>query len=126
MDGDLTPSPSAPESASKRVLHRLLAVAENRVLLLLAEIEEERDRFLVRIVLALGAAVLALLGLMAWTAAIVLLLWPVSQVATLLILGAVYLIAAGVIGRKLFNPRQHPPPLTATLDQLRKDRACLK
>jgi len=125
MDGDLIPSPP-PESASKRVLRRVLAIGENRILLLLAEIEEERDRVVARIILALATGVLGLLGAMAWSAALVLILWQASPIATLLILGAVYMTAAGLLGRKLFGPRPQPPALSATMDQLRKDRACLR
>jgi uncharacterized membrane protein YqjE len=124
MDGASAP-PVAFTGAVKRILYRLLAIGENRFLLLLAEIEEERNRLLDTLVLAVVMAGLALLGAMAWSAALVLLFWPISPVGTLLLLGALYLLAAGLICWRMASRPRQPQVFCATLDQLKKDRACL-
>lgn len=123
MDAEV---PAIPLSgAFKRVLHRLLAIGENRLHLLIAEIEEEREVLLEKFFMALAVAALALLGIMAWSAAVVFLFWEASPVVTLGILGAFYLLVAGILAFKLMG-RRGMPILPATLDQLQKDRACMK
>ncbi len=112
--------------ALRRVLHRVLAIAENRILLLMAELEEERDCLLDKLFMALAVAGLAMLGGIAWSAALVLLFWSVSPVVTLLTLGAVYLVVAGLLCWRLAGLHRHQPPLSATMEQLRKDRAQLE
>ena len=77
----MMPMETAPTNArdlvelSKRLARRLLALGENRFELLMVEVQEERERLLHAIVLALGVAALGLLAGMALTGAIVVLLW---------------------------------------------------
>jgi uncharacterized membrane protein YqjE len=124
MEGEATPSIPLT-GALRRVLSRLLAIGENRVLLLLTEIEEERDRVLSRIFLGLATAALSMLGIIAWSAAIVIGFWQTNPIVVLIILGAAYVIAAVLLLRKLLG-RRIEPPLSGTMEQLQKDRACLK
>ena len=111
---------------SKRLARRLFAIGENRFELLMVEVQEERERLLHAIVLALGAAALGLLAGMALTGAIVVLLWELSQVAALLVLTSLYGAAAIWLYRRLTRLLCDWQNLPATLDQLRKDRACLE
>ena len=111
---------------SKRLARRLLAIGENRFELLMVEVQEERERLLHAIVLALGAAALGLLAGMALTGAIVVLLWEISRVAALLVLTGLYGAAAVCLYRRLTRLLRDWQNLPATLDQLRKDRACLE
>ena len=111
---------------SKRFARRLLDIGENRFELLMVEVQEERERLLHAIVLALGVAALGLLAGMALTGAIVVLLWEISRVAALLILTGLYGAAAVSLYRRLTRLLRDWQNLPATFDQLRKDRACLE
>jgi uncharacterized membrane protein YqjE len=111
---------------SKRLARRLLAIGENRFELLMVEVQEERERLLHAIVLALGVAALGLLAGMALTGAIVVLMWEHSRVAALLVLTGLYGAAAGYFYRRLTRLLRDWQNLPATLDQLRKDHACLE
>jgi len=93
---------------------------------LMVEAQEERERLLRAILLALGVALFAFLGGVALTTALVVLLWAVSPVGVLLTLTALYGAISFFLYRR-FAVLQHNWQLfPATLDQLRKDRACLE
>ena len=111
---------------SKRFARRLLAVGENRFELLMVEVQQERERLLHAILLALGVAAFGLLTGVALTGAIVVLLWKLSQAAALLVLTGLYGAAAVCLYRRLTRLLRDWQNLPATLDQLRKDRACLE
>jgi len=111
---------------SKRIARRLLTIGENRFELLIVEVREERERLLRAILLALGAAAFGLLGGIALTGAIVVLLWELSRVAALLALTTFYGATAVCLYWRLTLLLRDWQNLPATLDQLRKDRACLE
>jgi len=111
---------------SKRFARRLLTIGENRFELLMVEVQEERERLLHAILLALGVAAFGLLAGVALTGAIVVLLWEVSRVAALLVLASLYGATAACLYRQLTRLLSDWQNLPATLDQLRKDRACLE
>ena len=111
---------------SKRLARRLLAIGENRFELLMVEVQEERERLLHAIGLALGVAAFGLLAGIALTGAIVVLLWEISRVAALLVLTGLYGAAAVCLYRRLTRLLRDWQNLPATFDQLRKDRACLE
>ncbi len=111
---------------SKRFARRLLTIGENRFELLMVEVQEERERLLHAILLALGVATFGLLAGAALTGAIVVLFWELSPVAALLALTGLYGAAAVCLYRRLTLLLRDWQNLPATLDQLRKDRACLE
>ena len=111
---------------SKRFARRLLTIGENRFELLMVEVQEERERLLHAILLALGVAAFGLLAGVALTGAIVVLLWELSRVAALLVLTGLYGATAVWLYRRLTLLLRDWQNLPATLDQLRKDRACLE
>ena len=111
---------------AKRFARRLFTIAENRLELLLVEVQEERERLLRVILLALGVAAFGLLAGVALTGAIVVLLWELSRVAALLALTSLYGATAVCLYRRLTLLLRDWENLPATLDQLRKDRACLE
>ena len=111
---------------SKRLGRRLLAIGENRFELLMVEVQEERERLLHAIVLALGVAALGLLAGVSLTGVIVVLVWEISRVAALLVLTGLYGAAAVCLYLRLTRLLRDWQNLPATLDQLRKDRACLE
>ena len=113
-------------ATSRRFAQRLLTIGENRLELLAVEVQEERERLLHAILLAFGVAAFGLLAGITLTAAIVVLLWAWSHVAVLLTLTGLYGAAGVCLYRRLTLLLRDWQTLSATLDQLRKDRACLE
>jgi len=111
---------------SKRFARRLLAAGENRFELLMVELQEGHERLLCAILLAVGVGTFGLLAAATLTAAIVVLLWELSRVAALLALTGLYTIMAFCLYRRLKRLLRDLQNLPATLEQLRKDRACLE
>jgi uncharacterized membrane protein YqjE len=113
-------------TTSKKFVRRLVTIGENRLELLAVEVQEERERHLRAFLLALGVAAFGLLAGITLTAAIVVLFWAWSPVAVLLILTALYAAAGICLYRQLTGLLRNWQTLSATLDQLRKDRECLE
>lgn len=113
-------------ATSKTFARRLLTIGENRLELLAVEVQEERERLLHAFLLALGVAAFGLLAGLTLTAAFVVLSWDWSPVAVLLILTALYGAAGICLWRRLTGLLRDWQTLSATLDQLRKDRECLE
>jgi uncharacterized membrane protein YqjE len=111
-------------AASRHFGHLLLRIGENRLELLTVELQEERERFLQAILYALAAGAVGLLAGGTLTAAIVVLLWPYTHAGTLLGLTLIYGITGYALSRRV-SGLLHQQPLSATVDQLRKDHACL-
>jgi uncharacterized membrane protein YqjE len=110
---------------SKHFARRLLTIGENRLELLTVEVQEERERLLHAFLLALGVAAFGLLAGLTLTAAIVVLLWA-WPVTVLLILAGLYGAAGICLWRRLNRLLRDWQTLSASLDQLRKDRECLE
>ena len=111
---------------SKTFARRLLTIGENRLELLAVEVQEERERLLRALLLALGVAAFGLLAGIALTAAIAVLLWAYWPVAVLLILTGIYAAAGIFLYQRLTGLLRNWQTLSASLDQLRKDRECLE
>jgi uncharacterized membrane protein YqjE len=115
-----------PATTLKTFARRLLTIGENRLELLMVEVQEERERLLHAFLLALGVAAFGLLAGLTLTAAIVVFLWAWSPVAVLLILTGLYAVAGIILWRRLTGLLRDWQTLSASLDQLQKDRACLE
>jgi uncharacterized membrane protein YqjE len=113
-------------ATSKTFARRLLTIGENRLELLAVEVQEERERLLHTFLLALGVAAFGLLAGFTLTAAIAVFLWAWCPVAVLLILTAIYGLAGICLYRRLICVMRRWQTLSASLEQLRKDRACLE
>jgi uncharacterized membrane protein YqjE len=111
---------------SKQFVRRLATIGENRLELLAVEIQEERERILHAFLLALGVAAFGLLAGIALTAAIAVWLWAWSPVGVLLILAGIYALAGIFLHRRLADLLRNWQTLSASLEQLRKDRAGLE
>jgi len=111
--------------ATQRVAQRSLDVGANRLELLMVELQEERDRLLRSLHLALGAAAFGLLAGFAFTFAIVVTFWDRGAVFALFGLTGLYAGAAVFLGLRIIKWQRDWPMFGATLDQLRKDRECL-
>jgi uncharacterized membrane protein YqjE len=112
--------------ASKRLAQRALVILENRLELVMVEVQQEREQILLAVWLALGAAVFGLLAGVALTVVIVVALWQHSPVAAMLILTALYSVTAMLFYTRLAKLQRDWQTLPATIDQLRKDRECLE
>ena len=124
--GETPVNPPHLLESSRRLLHRLLAVGENRFELFVVEVQEERERLLHALFLTLGMVAFGMLSGIAFTFAIVMLLWDTAPTLALFILTAVYGGAALALYLRLRLIRQDWKTLPATLDQFQKDRACLE
>ena|SRR5579872_5639817 len=112
--------------ASKRLARRCLALGENRLQLLVVEVQEERQHLLHLLLLAIGAAAFGLLAGEVLTVMMVVLLWATAPILVLLVLALLYAGAAAFLYRRLKSLRCRWKAFPATLDQLRKDRECLE
>lgn len=113
-------------ASSKRFARRLMTIGENRLELLTVEVQEERERLLHVVLLALGVAAFGLLGMITLSAAIVVWLWKFSPLAVLLTLTGLYAGVAILLCRQLKGLLCDWQTFSATIDQLRKDRECLE
>ena len=111
---------------SQRFVRRLFTIGENRLELLIVEVQEEREQFRSALLLALGVAAFGLLAGITLTAAIVVWLWACSPAAVLLALTGLYAAAGIFLYWRLTGLLRDWQTLATSLDQLRKDRACLE
>ena len=113
-------------TTSKHFVRRLVTIGENRLELLAVEVQEERERLLRAFLLALGVAAFGLLAGMTFTALIIIWLWVWSPVGVLLILTGFYGLVGIFLYRRLTILMRDWQTLAASLNQLKKDRACLE
>ncbi len=113
-------------SSSKHFARRLLTIGENRFELLTVEVQEERERLLRALLLALGVVTFGVLATLTLTTAIVVLFWDYSHVMTLFLLTGLYGAAGVFLCWRLMGLLRDWQTLPASLDQLRKDRTCLE
>ncbi len=106
-----------------RTLSRLL---ESRAELFLVELKEERVRVIAALLLLLTGVICAMMTLVLVTFAIVIVFWDGYRIPVLVALTAAY--AAGAIGAfVLLRRRLHRwQAFAASLEQIKKDRACLE
>jgi uncharacterized membrane protein YqjE len=112
--------------ATKRIAQRVSVIFENRLQLLMIEAEEERERVLLAILLALCTAVFSLLAGVTLTVIVVVAFWTHSPIVALLALAAIYIVAAMIFYVRLTRLQRDWQTLPATLEQLKKDRECLE
>lgn len=122
------PSDSPPHLAevSKRLARHALVIGENRLELLLVEIQEERDQILCAFRLSLAAAAFGLLAGATLSAAVVVACWNWSPLAALLIVAALHAGVFAWLCWRLASLQRDWRCLEATFEELRKDRECLQ
>jgi uncharacterized membrane protein YqjE len=112
-------------AASKRVAQRVIEIGENRVELLMVEVQEARERLLNAFLVALGMAVFGLLFGVALTIGVVILFWEHNPLAAIAILALLYAAAGIALRVRLGHLQRDWQSVPAILDQLRKDCECL-
>jgi uncharacterized membrane protein YqjE len=113
-------------TASKQFVRRLATIGENRLELLAVELQEERDRTVQAMSLALGMTALGTLAGGTLTAALACLLWTWSPLGLFAILTVLYAAAGFFLYCRLQGLLRDWQTLSASRDQLRKDRVCLE
>ena len=110
---------------SSQFARRLFTTGENRLELLIVEVQEERERLLHAMVLVLGVAAFSFLALLALNVAVVITFWNHSPIIVLLVLTGIYAASAIYFYQRLTKLLREWKSFSATLDQLKKDRECL-
>ena len=125
MDTSTEPSPGL-FSAVRRLLNTALAGVENRIELFLVELREERFRIFEVLLLGCAAALLGFMALLTVTVTLVVVFWDSARVQVLVVLSAGYSVATiGILWRLKILLRNWSS-FAATLNELKKDRACLE
>ncbi len=125
MDTSADSSPGLFSSV-KRLLNTALAGVENRIELFLVELREERSRVFEILLLGCAAGVLGFLALVTVTVTLVVIFWDSARVPVLVALSAGYSLATlGALWRLMVRLRNWSS-FSATLDELKKDRACFE
>jgi uncharacterized membrane protein YqjE len=124
---DETPhEPGGLWATGKRILRTLCSLAETRVELFLVELQEERIRLLDALLLAGACLVCAFMALALLTLTVVVIFWEQHRILVLVLLTLAYAAAAGWSFYKLRNRLQEWQSFAATLEQFKKDQACLE
>jgi uncharacterized membrane protein YqjE len=121
------PGESAPGifASLRRLLRTVLAIAQNRLELLLVEWQEERWRFFDALLLAGVALILALMTLMTATILIVVVCVKANCLDLVVVLVLVYLAGTIFSVWRLRTRLKKWKPFAASLAELKKDKACL-
>lgn len=123
-------NPSEPPpgilSSLRRLLQTVVAIAGNRAELFAVEVREESARWITALLLVAALVALGTLTLALITLTIVVLCWPDHQMAALVGLSTVYLVATVIVAARLRWCLHHWPTLSATIAELKKDRSWLE
>ena len=109
----------------RRVLETVLAIAQNRLELLLVELQQERWRFFDALLLAGAVLILAAMTLMMATLTLVVVCVEKKRLDLLIGLTLLYLVAVIVAFWRLRTRLKNWTPFSATLGELKRDKACL-
>lgn len=112
-------------ATGKRILRTVGDLVQSRLELFLVELKEERIRLFDALLLVVACVVCALMTLALLTFTLVVVFWD-HRVVVLLLLTLVYGAGAGASFWALRHRLRQWQSFTATLDQIKKDRACLE
>ena len=110
----------------QRLVDTGLAIAGNRVELFAVELREEKCRLVEAILCAVAVAALGVMALTLVTFTVVVLLWDNGRMAALAGLAVLYLTGTFFAWRALQRRLKESLAFAATLEQIKKDRACLE
>jgi uncharacterized membrane protein YqjE len=109
----------------RRLLRTILRIAENRLDLLLVELHEARWQFIYSVLVMGLALILALMTLLVPTLAIVLICVIAKRYDLVVLLTLAYLAATSALFWHLRTRLKRWAPFSATVAELKKDKACL-
>lgn len=124
-EGDTKADRPGVWTSVQRVFDTLLASAETRVELLGIELRQEKCRWIQAFLLAGAVAAFGMMTLTLLTLTIVVLFWENGRLPALVGLSFLYLVGTGLAWNALRSRLSGPTAFQSTLDELRKDRACL-
>jgi uncharacterized membrane protein YqjE len=110
----------------RRLLKTVLAIAQNRLELLLVELQQERWRFFDALLLAGAVLILSAMTLMVATITLVVVCVEAKRLDLLVALTLLGLAATIVAYWRLRTRLKTWAPFTGTLAELKKDKACLE
>lgn len=110
----------------KRIVDTLLATVQNRVELFAVELQEEKCRLVEAILCAAAVAAFGMMTLSLLTFTVVILFWENGRLAALAGLSVLYLVGTALAWRALQARLKARSAFAGTLDELKKDRACLE
>ncbi len=108
-----------------RLLKAVLAIGQNRLELLLVELQQERWRFFDALLLAGVVLILAAMTLMLATLAVVVVCVEAKRLDLVIGLTLLYLVAAILAFWRLRAKLKNWAPFSATLGEMKKDKECL-
>lgn len=125
MDEAAEPTPGVWASL-RRILDTLLATAQNRAELFAVELQEEKCRLIEAILCTAAVAACGMMTLSLATFTLVVLFWEKGRLAVMGGLCLLYLGGTLVAWRSLQTRLKARSGFAATLEELRKDRECLR
>jgi uncharacterized membrane protein YqjE len=112
--------------AVRRLIDTGLGLAQTRLELLSVELQQEKNRLIELLAWVLIAVVLGLVALILVSFTLVVVFWDSGRVVILVLLCALYVGGATwAVQRARKILKQSRAPLKDSIDELKKDRACL-
>jgi len=110
----------------RRILQTLWDLAQIRIELFLVELQEERIRLFEELLVVAVCGVCAVMTLVLLTFTLVVIFWDEHRILVLALLTLAYATGAGVSFWVLRNRLRRWQAFAATLEQIKKDRACFE
>jgi uncharacterized membrane protein YqjE len=112
-------------NSARTILDSGLGMVQNRVELFSAELQEERLRIFRTILYAAALVTLGILTLALFTATLIFAFWESARLAVMGGLTLLYFLGTVLLYRKLNGQLHQTRPLSATLEEIKRDRECL-
>jgi uncharacterized membrane protein YqjE len=112
-------------ATGKRILRLISNLVQSRVDLFLVELKEERIRLLDALLIVVAGVVCAVMALTLLTFTLVVIFWE-QRVLVLVVLTLLYAGGAVAAFANLRHRLLHWQSFAATMEQIKKDRACLE
>jgi len=118
--------PAGLLARGKRILRAVSELAQARLELFLVELREERIRLFDTLLLVALCVVCVVMTLAVVTFTLVVIFWDGQRILVLTLLALAYATGAGVSFWTLRNRLRRWEAFAATLEQIKKDRACFE
>jgi uncharacterized membrane protein YqjE len=123
---DAPPAEGGILSGVTQMLKTLRQMAENRLELFLVELKEERIRLFDALLLLAAGVLCAFMALLLVTLTVVVIFWDTHRLLVLALLALGYVTLAVAAFMKLRSRLLRWRAFSATLEEFKKDRACLE
>ena len=123
---DTSESKTGIWTSLKKTLDAVLRTVENRVELLSVELQEEKCRLVEALLCVAAVVTFGMMALTLITFTLVAVFWENGRIPVLVGLCVVYLVIAGLAWRALQTRLKARSAFSGTLEEIKKDRECLK